>query len=95
MFINNFHEFIWPDLNNNTYDIVGTCYGLTNHIAILVDGTVVPCCLDSRGDISLGNIYTDEINSILNKERVKNMINGFKYNKKKEELCKHCKFIEK
>ena len=95
MFINNFHEFIWPDLNNNTYDENGTCYGLIDHIGILVDGTIIPCCLDSRGDISLGNIYNDNLDEILESYRVKNIINNFKNNKKCEELCKHCKFIEK
>lgn len=94
IFVNNFHEFVWPDLNNNTYDEYGTCYGLIDHIGILVDGTIVPCCLDSRGDINLGNIYTDDLESILNSNRVLNMITDFKCNKKREELCKHCKFIE-
>ena len=95
LFINNFHEFIWPDLNNNTYDESGTCYGLIDHIGILVDGTIIPCCLDSRGDINLGNIYEDNLEDILESDKVKNIINNFKNNKKCEELCKHCKFIEK
>ena len=95
IFINNFHEFIWPDLNNDTYDEIGTCYGLIDHIGILVDGTIIPCCLDSMGIINLGNIYENNLEEILNSDRVKNMINNFKNNKKYEELCKHCKFIEK
>ena len=95
IFINNFHEFIWPDLNNDFYDETGTCYGLIDHIGILVDGTIVPCCLDSMGDINLGNIYKDNLCDILNNPKVKNIINNFKNNKKCEELCKHCKFIEK
>jgi len=95
LFINNFHEFIWPDLNNNTYDEFGTCYGLIDHIGVLVDGTIIPCCLDSMGIINLGNIYENNLDEILNSDRVVNMINNFKNNKKCEELCKHCKFIEK
>ena len=95
LFINNFHEFIWPDLNNNYYNSNGTCYGLTSHIGILVDGTIVPCCLDSAANINLGNIYHDSLDEILNSNRVKNMISNFKSNKKCEELCKHCSFIEK
>ena len=95
LFINNFHEFIWPDLNNDTYDETGTCYGLIDHIGILVDGTIIPCCLDSRGDINLGNIYLNNLNEILESERVNKIITNFKNNKKCEELCKHCKFIEK
>ncbi|MBR6689998.1 MAG: radical SAM protein [Bacilli bacterium] len=95
LFINNFHEFIWPDLNNNTYEEIGTCYGLIDHIGILVDGTIIPCCLDSMGEINLGNIYINNLDEILESNRAKNMINNFKNNKKCEELCKHCKFIEK
>mgnify|MGYP003304503743 CR=1 FL=1 len=95
LFINNFHEFIWPDLDNNFYEENGTCYGLIDHIGILVDGTIIPCCLDSRGVINLGNIYNNSINNILSSERVIKIIENFKNNKKCEELCKHCKFIEK
>lgn len=95
IFINNFHEFIWPDLNNNYYNEDGTCYGLRDHIGILVDGTVIPCCLDSKGIINLGNIYNNNLDNILNCDRVEYMIDNFKNNKKCEELCKHCNFIEK
>ena len=93
LFINNFHEFIWPDLNNNYYNDRGICYGLTDHIGILVDGTIIPCCLDSKGQINLGNIYNDSIDSILNSVRVIKMKEGFKSKIKVEELCKHCNFI--
>ena len=95
IFINNFHEFIWPDLNNTYYSEKGTCYALVDHIGILVDGTIIPCCLDSRAIINLGNIYKDNLDDILKKKRVENMIKNFKNNRKCEELCKHCNFIEK
>lgn len=95
IFINNFHEFIWPDLNNSYYNEEGTCYALKDHIGILVDGTIIPCCLDTKGIINLGNIYKDDIKDILNDNKVLKMLDGFKNNKKYEELCKHCRFIEK
>lgn len=95
IFIDKFHEFIWPDMDNNYNNANGTCYGLIDHIGILVDGTIIPCCLDSEGVIKLGNIYKDNIEDILKSDRVVNMINGFKNNKKCEELCNHCHFIEK
>ena len=95
IFINNFHEFIWPDLNNNYYSEDGGCHALKDHIGILSNGNVVPCCLDSKGDIILGNIYTDDLNDIINSNKFLVMINGFKFKKKKEELCKHCCFFEK
>jgi len=95
IFINNFQEFIWPNLNNNYYNESGTCYGLIDHFGIFVDGTIIPCCLDSRGVINLGNIFIDDLDEIMSQERVKNMVDGFKCKKKTEELCKHCKFINK
>ena len=95
IFINNFHEFIWPDLNNNYYKETGTCYALKDHIGILVDGTIVPCCLDTKGIINLGNIYEDDLNNIMDDRRVSKMLECFKNNKKCEELCKHCSFITK
>ena len=94
LIIDTFHEFIWPDLNNNYYNEVGKCKGLIDHIGILSNGTIIPCCLDSQGIINLGNIYKDEIEEILHKDVVKNMIDGFKKGTKCQELCKHCSFLE-
>jgi len=87
-------EFIWPDLNNDYYNEDGTCYALKDHIGILVNGDVVPCCLDANGVIKLGNIYKDDLNDIISSNRYKKMLEGFKNNKKCEELCKKCNFLE-
>lgn len=95
LFFNFEKQFIWPDLNNSYYNESGKCYGLTDHIGILVDGTIVPCCLDTLGIINLGNIFKEKIDEILNKKTVIKMIEGFKNNKKEMELCKHCNFLER
>lgn len=94
LYIKQFHKFIWPDLENNYYEEKGTCYALKDHIGILSDGTIVPCCLDTKGTINLGNIYKDNLENILNSRIVQTMLIGFQQHKKKEELCKHCSFIE-
>ena len=94
VYIDTFHEFIWPDLNNNYYNEIGTCKGLIDHIGILSDGSIIPCCLDSEGIIKLGNIYNDNLEDIFNKETVKEMKKGFKNNYKCQELCRHCSFLE-
>ena len=94
LIIDTFHEFIWPDLNNNYYNEIGTCKGLIDHIGILSDGTIIPCCLDTTGIINLGNIYNEKINNILEKDIVKEMIDNFKKNHKCQELCKHCSFLQ-
>ena len=93
IFISINEEFIWPDLNNDYYNETGTCYALKDHIGILVDGTIVPCCLDSKGIINLGNIFKDNLNDIIKSERYMNMLKGFKNNKKIERLCKKCKYL--
>lgn len=95
LIIDTFHEFIWPDLNNNYYSEEGTCRGLIDHLGILSDGRIIPCCLDSKGIINLGNIYEDNLDKVFKSERVIKMIAGFKKHKKYEELCKHCRFLEK
>ena len=93
VFINISNEFVWPSLDNNINNINGNCYALKDHIGILVDGTVVPCCLDSKGIINLGNIYEKELIDIINSERFQNIIQNFKKNNRVEKLCQKCNFM--
>ena len=90
-FVNKENLFIWPD-DYTGYTIDSFCYGLDSHIGILSNGTVVPCCLDSTGEINLGNIFNEELSDILDKEFVRNIIDGFKNNKSYCNLCKKCNF---
>lgn len=93
VFVNFNESFVWPSLNNEINNSVGTCYALRDHIGILVDGSVVPCCLDSGGEIVFGNIYENDLDDIVNSARYIKMLNGFKNNLKCEELCKKCDFL--
>ena len=86
--------FNWPSLEEKS-EQHGFCYGLKTHIGILVDGTVIPCCLDGEGIINLGNIFYESLEKILNKERTVSMLEGFKNNKCTEELCLKCPFKNK
>lgn len=95
LFFNKNDEFIWPDLNNDYYCEEGSCYGLISHFGILSDGTVIPCCLDSKGIINLGNVFRDDLNQLLNSDRCNQIKDGFSKNKKMEELCKHCLFLDR
>ncbi len=94
IFVSKINEFIWPDLDNKFENTCGKCYALKDHIGILVDGTIVPCCLDTKGIIKLGNIYKDELKNIIDSKRYKNMLIGFKKNKKTEKLCLKCGFLK-
>ena len=93
LYIDKDNEFIWPDLNNN--NIRGYCMALKTQIAILVDGTVVPCCLDSNGIINLGNIYEESLKQIINKEKYKKIKQSFQDRNPCEKLCLNCTFKER
>lgn len=95
IFISIEEEFEWPDMEKEKRNVAGYCYGLKDHIAILVDGTVIPCCLDHKGNINLGNIFNSTMQNILNNARVGKMLEGFKSRVIVEELCKRCTFKNK
>ena len=83
-------RFQWPDKATPIQSDSVFCYGLKDHFGILCDGTVVPCCLDSEGVISLGNVFEQDIAAILNSPRAVAMAEGFKCRKATEDLCRRC-----
>lgn len=85
------NEFEWPSLDSNEYSD-GYCLGGKTHLGILANGEVVICCLDSDGKSELGNIFTDGFKTILNSEKLQNIIKEFRNNRCYLELCKHCSF---
>lgn len=88
-------RFEWPDKEAEVKGDKYFCYGLKDQFGILVDGTVVPCCLDGDGVINLGNIFTEDIADILNSERAQNIVEGFKCGKASEDLCKRCGYAQR
>lgn len=88
-------RFEWPsfDLVNNGED--GTCYGLKTHFGILVDGTVVPCCLDKDGILKLGNYFSENLKTILDGDKAVKIKNGFEKFVLVEKLCQHCSFVNR
>lgn len=95
VYLNQDHEFRWPDLKEREDEGRGFCYGLRNQVAILVDGTVAPCCLDGEGIIKLGNIHKTSFSEIIESERAKNIVNGFSRREAVEELCRKCGYRRK
>ncbi|OPJ58696.1 radical SAM/SPASM domain-containing protein [Clostridium oryzae] len=95
VFLNQDYEFKWPDLSITSENTKGFCYGLRSHMGFLVDGTVVPCCLDNDGDIPLGNINFCSFSEILSSPRAENMFDGFSNGKIVEALCKRCGYRER
>lgn len=87
--------FDWPDMTAPIYGEHGFCYALKDHLAILCDGSVVPCCLDADGVMPLGNLKTETLDEILESERVKLMLEGFAANRLEQPLCRRCGFARK
>ena len=88
-------KFTWPSTNNNYYKEEGTCLGAKTQLAILSDGMVSICCLDSEGESNLGNIFTSSMKDIINSSKFKNTIKGFNDNKAYLDICKHCFYKER
>lgn len=91
IFLEYAHRFVWPDLNNEEQK-EHSCYGLKDQFGILVDGSVVPCCLDAEGDITLGNIFNSPLDEILNSRRAENIRKGFEKHIAVEPLCQRCPY---
>ena len=95
LFINQDIEFTWPDINKEKIIEKGRCLALKEQIAILVDGTVVPCCLDNNGDIPLGNIFEETIEAILKNPKSVVIKKNFENGIITCELCKTCGFLKR
>ncbi|MBQ7387400.1 MAG: radical SAM protein [Clostridia bacterium] len=88
-------RFIWPDKDAPEIDERVFCYGLLDHFGVLADGTVIPCCLDREGVIALGNIFGEDIESILTSERAVAIADGFRCRRAVESLCKGCSYARR
>ncbi len=93
IYVDKDNAFIWPE--ESSYQSNGYCYALKTQIAILVDGTVVPCCLDANGNVPLGNIYEQSLEEIINSPKYQNLKKSFQDRKPCERLCKSCRFKER
>ena len=92
IFLQHAPRFDWPDEKNQSHEITKNCYALRDHIAILADGQVVPCCIDADAHLKLGDIFTEELEDILNKKRATAIKKGFEEGKAVEPFCKSCGF---
>ena len=88
-------RFVWPDTECEELGDAVFCHGLGDHFGILVDGRVVPCCLDREAAIELGNVYNESLKDILASERAERMREGFKRKHATEELCRKCGYARR
>lgn len=95
VYLNMAEKFNWPDSSISLISEEVFCHGLRDQIGILLDGTVVPCCLDSEGKINLGNIFKEEFKDIINSKRARAIYDGFSQRRAAEELCKRCGYAKR
>ena len=94
LFLERAERFGWPALHAPESG-ANFCHGFTRQLAVLWDGTVTPCCLDSEGDIPLGNLLSQPLEEILQGERAAAMAAGFAARKPTEELCRRCGYARR
>jgi MoaA/NifB/PqqE/SkfB family radical SAM enzyme len=88
-------RFEWPHPHNPVRSERGFCHGLSSHIGILAEGTVVPCCLDKEGVISLGNCGAQPLEDVVDSPRATAIREGFRKGLLVEDLCRKCTFISR
>jgi len=88
-------RFEWPDEDAPVQGEEVFCYGLRDHFGILCDGSVVPCCMDSEGVITLGNVFKEELSDILDSIRAGAMTEGFERRRAAEEFCRRCGYAQR
>jgi len=90
VYLNQADRFDWPDAALPELEARGYCHGLRNQVGILVDGTVVPCCLDGEGAMALGNILEAGLGEITGSPRARAIRDGFSRGELVEHLCRTC-----
>lgn len=90
LFLSVAQRFDWPSLSAPRHNKAIFCHGMRSQVAILCDGSVVPCCLDSCGDVTLGNVLTSTFEEAVTSPRAKELYQGFSNRTPTEELCKRC-----
>ncbi len=92
VFLSQARRFAWPHDPAPDLGERGTCRALRDHVAILVDGTLVPCCLDAEADIPLGNLLDSSFEELLASPRAVAMRQGFLQGRVLESLCRRCTY---
>ena len=88
-------RFDWPGLEEDDRGERCFCYALRDQAGVLCDGTVVPCCLDHEGDIPLGNLFTQNLEEILESDRARAIRNAFSERRALEKLCRRCGYARR
>lgn len=88
-------EFSWPDKNADYIGDRVFCYGLKDHFGILCDGSVIPCCLDHDGDMTLGNAFKEDLDAILSSKKAMAIKEGFERRMAVTNMCQRCGYARR
>lgn len=95
-FLNIQKTFKWPNLNApnplNQESKIPYCYGLIKQVAILSNGVVVPCCMDTQANISLGDLNHTPLKDVLKSQKAMAIKTHFLKGEALELLCKNCSY---
>lgn len=95
-FLNIQKTFKWPNLNApnplNQESKIPYCYGLIKQIAILSNGVVVPCCMDTQAHINLGDLNHMPLKDILKSQKAMAIKTHFLKGEALELLCQNCSY---
>ncbi|MGL2444731.1 radical SAM/SPASM domain-containing protein [Helicobacter pylori] len=95
-FLNIQKTFKWPNLNApnplNQKSKIPYCYGLIKQVAILSNGVVVPCCMDTQANINLGDLNHMPLKDILNSQKAIAIKTHFLKGEALELLCQNCSY---
>ena len=84
--------FKWPNINDDFISDSGYCRGLIDQMAILVNGDVTSCCLDTMGINKLGNLKEQSLKDILNSPLYIDALEDMKKRRLSLPLCKKCSY---
>ena len=90
VFVSFGERFDWPDAQAADRGALGRCRALSDQLAVLSDGTVVPCCLDHEGTLALGNLLCQDLPEILSAPLARTIREGFEKGIRAAPLCRHC-----
>lgn len=100
IFVEYGERFDWPESSGEEgaapiKNTSARCYGLSAQVAVLSDGTVVPCCLDRDGRLALGNIFENELSEIIASDTAKKLMEALRARIFPPPLCHTCEFAAK
>lgn len=92
IFLNITKTFQWPNIKTKSLQDYKVCHALKEQVGILSNGVVVPCCMDTQGNIALGSLLDSNLQEILKTDRAKKIKEGFKNHRAVEDFCQRCLF---